>query len=135
MTFRVYDNEKKQWLKNNIYLDQNGDLFLIKHSLFGFVKIPLVLSPDRYIYHRDIGIYDNRGHLIYEGDIIKAHVGKIDYEDENSEDKVVVGLVVYAAELSAYVILCDASNEFYTLGSEITEFIQVVGNVFDGYEN
>ena len=58
----------------------------------------------------------------------------IDENDENSEDRIEIGLVTYAHELSAYIILCDASNTFYTLGSETTEFIEVIGNVFDGYK-
>ena len=125
MSFRVYDTEKKVWIKNNIYLNQNNELFLIKQSLFGMVKVPLALDADRYIYHRDINLYDKENVLVYEGDYIKAQV---------TEDKTVIGLVSYAEELSAYVILCIDSDEFYTLGSEICEYIEVIGNVFDGYE-
>ena len=123
--FRVYDNERKEWLKKNVYLSPDGELFLIKQSLFGMVKVPLALSPDRYIYHRDINLYDKDGVSVHEGDYIRANV---------AEDKSVVGLVAYAQELSAYVILCVNSDEFYTLGSETTEFIKIIGNVFDGYK-
>lgn len=122
--YRVYDNVKKCWVSDNIYLSPNGELFLIKRSTFGGCKTPLVLSQDRYIYHRDIGLEDKEGQDIYEGDYIQAQVDK---------DKTVVGLVVYADELSAYVILCVDSDEFYTLGSEVKEHINVCGNVFDGY--
>ena len=125
MSYRVYDTIEKKWVRNNIYLNPDGDLFLIKQSLFGMVKIPLVLSQDRYIYHRDINLYDKDGVLVYEGDYVRAKV---------AEDKEEIGLVSYAHELSAYVILCVDSDIFYTLGSEITEFIEIVGNVFDGYK-
>lgn len=125
MAYRVYDSEQKVWLKKNIYLNPDGELFLIKQALFGMVKIPLALSQDRYIYHQDINLYDNNGVLVYEGDIILAKV---------AEDKEVIGLVAYAHELSAYVILCVDSDEFYTLGSSVSEEIAVIGNVFDGYE-
>ena len=125
MAYRVYDNEKKVWLKDNIYLNPNGELFLIKKSIFGMVKVLLVLSPDRYIYHKSINLWDKNQKQVHEGDYINAQV---------SEDKSVIGLVAFAAELSSYVILCVDSDEYYTLGSEITEYIEVIGNIFDGYE-
>lgn len=123
--FRVYDTEKKQWLKNNVYLSPDGELFLIKQSLFGMVKVPLILSPDRYICHKDIILYDKENVLVYEGDYIRARV---------ADDKTVIGIVAYAHELSAYVILCVDSDEFYTLGSDVSSEIEVIGNVFDGYK-
>lgn len=125
MVYRVYDSELKKWVKDNIYLNPDGELFLIKQTLFGTVKIPLALSQDRYIYHQDINLYDKDGVLVYEGDYILARV---------TEDKEVIGLVAFAHELSAYVILCVDSDEFYTLGSNVSSEITVIGNVFDGYE-
>lgn len=125
MGYRVYDNEKKCWVKENIYLSPDGELFLIKRSAFGWTKLPLVLSQDRYIYHKAIDLWDRENIQVYEGDYIQAQV------DEN---KTVVGVVAFAHELSAYVILCVGLEEFYTLGSEVTEHIQVIGNVFDGYK-
>ena len=124
--FRVYDTEKKKWVKDNIYLNPKGELFLIKKSIFGKVKIPLALSQDKYIYHKAIDLWDKNQKQVHEGDYIRANV---------AEDKNVIGLVAFAAELSAYVILCVDSDEFYTLGSETTEFIEIIGNVFDGYSH
>lgn len=123
--FRVYDNYKKAWIKNNVYLSPNGELFLIERSAFGWTKPPIALSPERYVYNRAIDLFDKNNVQVFEGDYIQANV---------SEDKTVVGLVAFAHELSSYVILCVDSDEFYTLGSEVTEFIQVVGNVFDGFK-
>lgn len=125
MEYRVYDSEKECWVKDNIYLNPDGELFLIKQSLFGMVKVPLVLDSERYVYHRAIDLWDKDKNLVYEGDYILA---KID------ENKSVIGMVAYAQDLSAYVILVESTQEFFTLGSEVTEFIQVIGNVFDGYE-
>lgn len=132
MAFRVYDIERKEWAKDNIYMNPNGDLFKIKQSLFGMTKIPL--DSDKYIYHKDIGLLDKFNKEVFEGDYIRAVVGKVDENDENSADKVEIGLVTYAHELSAYIILCTKTDIFYTLGSEVTEFIEVIGNVFDGYK-
>ena len=123
--FRVYNTEKNEWVKDNIYLSPDDNLFMIKQSLFGMVKIPLALDADKYVYHRDINLYDKDGHLVYEGDYIRARV---------AEDKEEIGLVAYAHELSSYVILCIDSDTFYTLGSNVSEEISVIGNVFDGYE-
>ena len=134
MGFRVYDAEKKQWIKDDIYLDSNDELFLIKQSLFGMIKAPLALDSDRYICHRSIELSDKNGIEVFEGDYIKAIVGKVDENDENSEDKVEIGLVTYAAELSMYIILCVDSDVWYSLGSGVAEYIEVIGNVFDDYE-
>lgn len=125
MAFRVYDMEQKKWVKDNIYLNSSGELFLIKQAMFGMVKVPLVLDANRYIYHKAIDLWDKNKRQVHEGDYIQAQV---------SEDKSVVGLVAFAHELSAWVILCVDSDEFYTLGSETTEFIEIIGNVFDGYK-
>lgn len=120
--FRVYDNKRKEWVKDDIYLSSNDELFLIKKSLFGMVKTPL--DSDIYVWHKDIDLYDKNNVLVYEGDFIKAKV---------SDDKEVIGVVAYAFDLSSYVILCVDSDEFYTLGSQVSSLIEVVGNVFDGY--
>lgn len=125
MEYRVYDDEKKCWVKDNVYLNPDGELFLIKRSAFGWTKVPLALSQERYMYHKAIDLLDKNQKQVFEGDYIQAKV---------DEDKSVIGLVAFAHELSSYVILCINSDEFYTLGSEVTEFIQVIGNVFDGYE-
>ena len=123
--FRVYDNVEKCWIKDDIYLSPNDELFKIKQSLFGMVKVPLALDSERYIYHRDISLQDKNGEEIYEGDYIQARVDK---------DKEEIGLVCYAHELSSYVILCVNNDTFYTLGSDVSSEILKIGNVFDGYE-
>ena len=122
--FRVFDYQEKCWVDSDVYLSANNEIIMAKKSVFGAIKSLLVLPQDRYIYHRSINLLDKNQVQVYEGDYIKAQV---------SEDKSVIGLVHYAHELSAYVILCVDSDEFYTLGSEVCEHIEVVGNVFDGY--
>ena len=121
--FRVFDTEDKKWVKENVYLDSNDDLFLIKHWLFGAIKSIKPLYQDRYVYHEDIELYDKDNTLIFIGDWLKAQI---------SEDKSVLGLVVYSNELSSYIILCDETSEFYSLGIDASPYIKVVGNVFDG---
>lgn len=124
--YRVYDNNLKKWIKDRIYLspDPFSDLYISKRGFFGRNKL-IPVSDDRYVIHRDIELYDKNGKLVYEGDYIKAKV---------SEDRTVIGLVAYAMELSSYVILCMGSEEYYTLGSQVSNEIEVIGNVFDGYD-
>lgn len=125
MVYRVYDNKRKKWIKNGVYLSPNGELFKIKQGVLGLTKVPLTLDGERYIYHQAIDLYDKHQKQVYEGDYICAQVDK---------DKSVIGLVAFAHELSSWVILCVDSDDFFTLGSETTEFIEVIGNVFDGYK-
>lgn len=125
MEYRVYDTEEKRWIDNKIYLTPDGELYIINRSVLGWTKLSPELSQDRYVYHRAINLWDKNEKQVYEGDYIQAQV------DENRS---VVGLVAFATELSSYIILCVDSDEFYTLGSEVIDLIQVIGNVFDGYE-
>ena len=122
MGFRVFDTEKKKWIKENVYMNLDGELFLIKQSLFGMTKVPL--DANRYINHNAIDLYDKNQNQVYEGDYVKARV---------ADDRTVIGMVVFAYELSSYIILCTDLGEFFTLGSDISSEIEVIGNVFDGY--
>ena len=124
MAYRVFNTEQYEWVTDNIYVNPDGELFIIKQSLFGMIKIPMALSSDKYTCHKAINLYDKDGLLVYEGDYLEAKV---------AEDKTVIGLVCFAEELSSYIILCEEDNTFYTLGSEVCEYIKVIGNVFDGY--
>lgn len=119
---RVYDTKEKRWVKEGIYLDlNNGDLYMIKKSKFGKEKLELV-SPERYIWHDDIGLTDKNKVLIHEGDIVEAHV---------AEDRYIIGMITYASELSAYIILSFNPNEYYILGDKISGEIKQIGNVIE----
>ena len=122
MEYRVYDIEKEKWIHNYVYMSPEGVPFIVKRSIFGWTK---KFAPSSYICHKAIDLYDKNGDMVYEGDYIKAQLDK---------DRTAIGLVAYAHEMSAYIILCD-DDIFYTLGSEVAEHIEIIGNVFDGYEN
>ena len=125
MEYRVYDTQEKKWIWNKVYLTPTGELYIINQSVLGWTKLPLALSQERYVYHKSIDLWDKNKKQIFEGDYIQAQIDK---------DKSVIGVVAFAKELSAYVILCVDSDEFYTLGSDVMDLIQVIGNVFDGYK-
>lgn len=119
--YRVYDLENGKWVQD-VYMSPypNNKLYKLKKSLFGH-KLILVDEGD-YICHRFIDLYDKDSEMVYEGDIIEAQI---------SDEKTVTGIVAYATEWSSYVVLCFDLDEFYVLGDEISEFISVIGNVFD----
>lgn len=123
MLYRIYDEIDKKWIEDGFYLAPNGDLYKKGNSLFGRVKL-IPIYEDRYICQNFINLHDKNKTPIYEGDFLECQV---------EEDRKVSGVVVYSTELSSYVILCHSIDEYYTLGSYISEYIEIIGNVFDGY--
>lgn len=120
MAYRVYDKKKCKFVTENVYLTPDGELVESKRSLFGN-KMTFV-DGNRFVYQRYIGLEDKNEKPIYIGDMLEAKV---------AEDRVVRGVVTFAEELSAYIILCFDPDEYFTLGTDIVQYIEIVGNVFD----
>ena len=120
MSYRVYDKKRKKFIVDNIFLTPDGELVESKKSLFGN-KITFV-DQNRYVYQKYIELNDKNDTPIFIGDYLEAQV---------AGDKIVRGMVIFAEELSSYIILCFDTEEFFTLGTEVCQFIEVVGNVFD----
>ena len=120
MSYRVYDKKKRKFVTDNIFLTPDGELVESKKSIWGN-KMTFV-DQNRYVYQRYIGLEDRDGDSIYIGDTLEAQV---------AGDRTVRGIVTFAEELSAYIILCFDSEEYFTLGTEVCSLIEVVGNVFD----
>ena len=122
MAFRVYDIKRRQWI-DNVVKDAQDDLYKVQKGVF---KDKLTyLDPNDYVYHDAFNLYDKNNIQVFEGDYLRAEV---------DNDTFVIGLVAFVNDLSGYAILVEPTQEFYTLGSETTEFIEVIGNVFDGYK-
>lgn len=116
--YRVYDNVEKCWVKKEIYISPNDDLSMSKKSMFGTEKLSLV-SNQRYIFHKDIGLRDMNKTPIFEGDICK--IAKLN----------VVGVIAYCFEHAAYYLFDYSNFRYYSLGIDKCKEIEVIGNVFD----
>lgn len=119
--YRVYDKKKKCWVNDGILLTPNGELVKSSKSFFRWNRLSYV-SQERYICQNAINLYDKNKTPIYVGDYVNAKV---------AEDREISGIVIYAEELSSYVIICFDIDEYFTLGSQVSDFIEVTGNVFD----
>lgn len=124
--FRCYNIKEGKWA-NNILLSTNNDLTEVKEKKFGYSKLNLV--PDsEYVFHRDIGLYDRDGWLIFEGDMLQTPNG-------------LVGIVAYSEENASFVFLEYENKMYYPLFKKVcNDSLRIVGNVFDtpelvpGYE-
>ena len=118
--YRVYDNQERKWVTEDILLAPNNDLCRIQPKKF-FKKTYKVdlLHDERYIYQIDIGLYDKKQKLIFEGDIAKTNDGDI-------------GLISYAPENASYVFLNYDEGKYFPLGTNIcVNYLEVIGNIFD----
>ena len=118
--YRAYSLEEKKWLRDGIYLSPApmDELFVLKRASLGREKLSLA-SSKRYVLHRDIGLPDANGNLIFEGDICRI------------PDKEVVGFVAYIPDHAAYCLLDDKNAQYYPLGDAYCARLEVVGNVLE----
>lgn len=120
MQYRLYDTKEKRWVKDEFYISYRGDIFLSKKGLFGYEKLEMV-PESRYVYHRDTGVDDANGNLIFEGDIIK-----------NTEDDSQSGVVAYSPNYAAFIVFDDTHSLRYSIDNNNRHTMEVIGNVFDG---
>lgn len=90
-----------------------------KKGLFGRKKLELV-SSKRYTYHRDVGVCDKNGVLIFEGDIVK-----------NPNDETFVGVVAYVPNHAAFFIFDDNANIYYRIDENTRNNMVVVDNIIE----
>lgn len=121
MQYRVYDTKHKEWIYKDIFMSQDGELFMSKKILFIFNKLCL-LPQSRYVSQEFVGLHDRNNQPIYIGDYVEAQI---------TEDKKIIGVITFANETSGYIILGINENKFYTLGEYVSEYINVIGNVFE----
>lgn len=124
--YRVYDTKKKRWVKESIYLSPNNDLSTSTKALFGAEKLSLV-SNQRYILHKDIGLQDINGKFIFEGDIAKVEIN----DESDQTTTLVTGLVAYHIDHASYYLFDYLNSKYYPLNSDICKYLEVIGNIFD----
>lgn len=122
--YRVYDKKKNHWVKEGIYLSPNEDLSTSTKALFGTEKLSLV-SSQRYILQKDIGLKDMRKISIFEGDIASVTI-----YNENKE-MTVVGIIAYYPDHASYYLFDYQNAKYYPINSEVCKHLEIIGNVID----
>lgn len=120
---RVYDIKDKKWMpKDEFFLSCfNSDLYHAEKTVFGNYKMKLV-SIERYVVHRLVGIVDKDGTQVYEGDICDAML----------PDKHIQVTVAYVPECGGYKLFDYDNSNYYDIWKATSAVIKVIGNVFDG---
>ena len=118
--FRVYDKKRKIFMTEDVLIGKNGDLYKVGKNLLGS-KLTY-LHQNRYVFQQAIQLNDKNDMPIYIGDYLKAEV---------ADNRIVRGMVTFAEEIGAYIILCFESDEYFVLSQSVCSRIEVVGNVFD----
>lgn len=116
--YKIYDTNEKSWVKDNVYLAPNGDIYIAKKTLFGTEKLSLV-SSQRYISLNNIRIFDKNSKPIFEGDICKI-------EAVNA-----IGVVGYTEEHASYYLFDYNNSKYYSLGFDKGKEIEIIGNMLD----
>lgn len=120
---RVYDKNEQKWLHGDFCLTSNGDLAELKKRPFGLEKVNL-LSDTRYVWHEDIGTYDVKGNLIFEGDICEL----------NLNTEIIYCVVAYIEQRAAYLLFDEKNLAYYSFNNYTNEKLSVISNVFDGQD-
>ena len=59
--YRVYDSERKCWIRDKVYMTPEEEVLTYNHSVFGLIK--LSSRTDSIVFHRDIELYDKNNVL------------------------------------------------------------------------
>lgn len=117
--FRVWNEDRKEYVKDRLFLTQNGTLCYENGTAFIF----------RYVIELCTGKTDEHGDLIYEGDIIQFFIN-----GEFQEEPQSVGWVEsYAGECWGLVDEDGRPESFYGgLPEETEKYYRIIGNFHEG---
>ena len=123
--FRVRNIKDDKWEIGEFHISNNGDLMKVNvtKSKFGKEKIDInLLSENKYVWQQDIGYDDKYGNHIYEGDICRIE----------TSDGFIMCVVAYIPSRASYMMLDNENSKYYEFHNEAKDYIEIVGNVFDG---
>lgn len=127
---RVFDTVNNIWCDGEFCISSMGDLMEIKKRPFGLEKINL-LSDNRYVWHKDIGLYDSKDNLIFEGDICEMNLPMEPDNPDNNTYESSYHAVVYSYENAAYYLVDMENSACCRFNEEVLQYITVIANVFD----
>ena len=130
MSLRVFDVKDNIWCHGEFCIYANEDLMEIKKRPFGFEKLEL-LSNERYIWQKDIGLCDSKDNLVFEGDICEMNLPVNPDDPENSEYECSYHIVAYSYENAAYYLVNIDDNSCCRFNKEVIQYITVVNNIFE----
>ncbi len=114
--YRVWNHKGKCWVRD-VYIAPNMDIVQTEPYKRKRDVVKTRLLPDnRFTVHSSIGVNDKNGTLLFEGDIVKSSTNMI-------------GIITYASEKLAYIILDFKEHKYYPLNTERCGSIEVIGNV------
>lgn len=127
---RVFDTKNNCWHHGEFCISANEDLMEIKKRPFGLEKIVL-LSDERYAWHKDIGLYDSMGNLIFEGDVCEMNLPVNPDDPENNEYECSYYVVGYNYDNAAYYLVNVDDNSCCRFNKEVLQYLSVISNVFN----
>lgn len=119
--YRVYDKELEEW-RDDIVVFNDGALGVYTFHKLLPNTVSILFNEEPYVIHFDTGTYDKNNNVIFEGDICKDKDG----------NEYIVG---YGREVGAYCLFDYDNDLYYILVDEVSNDVEVVGNVFDGVVN
>lgn len=123
--YRVWDDEKKEYVSSRVFINHHGETCLIKNGCF---------YPHKVTKERCTGLTDHHNKLIYENDVVNMY---IPYEDNHR--KCVVRYVIDEGTAQWLAVYLEGKRPHCSMGicyditSEYLDgsYCTVIGNIHD----